>query len=35
MVQGKIKDVKVEYPDNFVEQMMEFGREYATLPVVN
>jgi hypothetical protein len=25
----------VEYPDNFVEQMMEFGREYATLPVVN
>jgi dipeptidyl-peptidase-3 len=35
MVQGKIKEVKVEYPDNFVEQMMEFGREYATLPVVN
>ena len=35
MVQGKIKDVKVEYPDNFVEQMMEFGREYAALPVVN
>ena len=35
MIQGKIKDVKVEYPDNFVEQMMEFGREYATLPVVN
>jgi dipeptidyl-peptidase-3 len=35
MVQGQIKDVKVEYPDNFVEQMMEFGREYATLPVVN
>jgi dipeptidyl-peptidase-3 len=35
MVQGKIKDVKVEYPDNFVEQMMEFGRDYATLPVVN
>jgi len=35
IVQGKIKDVKVEYPDNFVEQMMEFGREYATLPVVN
>ena len=35
MVQDQIKDVKVEYPDNFVEQMMEFGREYATLPVVN
>ncbi|MFM8787843.1 MAG: dipeptidyl-peptidase 3 family protein [Bacteroidota bacterium] len=35
MVKGQIKDVKVEYPDNFVEQMMEFGREYATLPVVN
>jgi dipeptidyl-peptidase-3 len=35
MVQGKIKDVKVEYPDNFVEQMMEFGRDYTTLPVVN
>jgi len=35
MVKGRIKDIKVEYPDNFVEQMMEFGRDYATLPVVN
>jgi dipeptidyl-peptidase-3 len=34
-VMGQIKEVKVEYPDNFVEQMMEFGREHATLPVEN
>ncbi|TAL57968.1 MAG: dihydrofolate reductase [Bacteroidetes bacterium] len=31
----KIVDVKVEYPFDFVEQMMEFGRKYALLPTVN
>jgi len=31
----KITDVKVEYPDDFVEQMLEYGKKYALLPVVN
>jgi dipeptidyl-peptidase-3 len=30
-----ITDVKVEYPDNFYQQMMEYGKKYAFLPVVN
>ena len=30
---GEITDIKVEYPDDFVEQMLEYGRKYATLPV--
>jgi dipeptidyl-peptidase-3 len=30
-----IKDVKLEYPKNFAEQMMEYGREYSFLPVKN
>ncbi len=30
-----ITDVKVEYPDNFYTQMMDFGKKYAFLPVVN
>jgi dipeptidyl-peptidase-3 len=32
---GKITDVKVEYPYDFVGQMLEFGKKYALLPVVN
>lgn len=32
---GKITDVKVEYPADFVEQMMEFGRENSHLPLIN
>ncbi len=35
MENGKITDVKVEYPANFVEQMLEFGKKNALLPVVN
>jgi len=35
MVNGKITDVKVEYPTSFVEQMLEFGNKNAFLPVVN
>ncbi|MBI4931228.1 MAG: dihydrofolate reductase [Bacteroidetes bacterium] len=31
----KIVDVKVEYPSDFVEQMLEFGKKYALLPTVN
>lgn len=32
---NEIKDVKVEYPDNFFQQMMEYGKDYALLPVKN
>lgn len=32
---GKIVDVKVTYPDNFVEQMMELGKDYSYLPHIN
>lgn len=32
---GNITDVKVEYPDNFFEQMMEYGKKYAYLPIKN
>jgi len=31
----KIIDVKVEYPTNFAEQMLEFGKKYGFLPVKN
>lgn len=31
----KLVDVKVEYPDNFTEQMLEFGKKNAYLPVIN
>ena len=30
-----ITDVRVEYPANFFHQMMEFGKQYAFLPVKN
>ncbi|MES2604482.1 MAG: dihydrofolate reductase [Pseudomonadota bacterium] len=30
-----IVDVKVEYPTDFVEQMLDYGQEYAFLPVEN
>lgn len=30
-----ITDVKVEYPTNFYQQMMEYGKKYAFLPVMN
>ncbi len=32
---GKIMDVKIEYPANFVEQMLEYGKNYSLLPVEN
>ncbi|MEO6613752.1 MAG: hypothetical protein ABIT05_13255 [Chitinophagaceae bacterium] len=31
----KITDVKVEYPQSFYEQMIEYGKKYAYLPVKN
>lgn len=31
----KVKDVKIEYPTSFFEQMMEFGKNYSFLPVKN
>lgn len=36
VIQGdKITDVKVEYPDDFTSQMLEYGKNYGFLPVVN
>ena len=32
---GKITDVKVEYPTSFSDQMLEFGKKYSFLPNVN
>ena len=32
---GKITDVKVEYPKNFTEQMMGYGKNYGFLPTEN
>jgi len=31
----KITDVKIEYPKSFFEQMIEYGKNYALLPVIN
>ena len=32
---GEVVDIQIEYPDNFVEQMLEYEDEYSMLPVVN
>ncbi len=32
---NEVTDVKVEYPDNFFGQMMEYGKNYSFLPVKN
>ncbi|MBS1653136.1 MAG: dihydrofolate reductase [Bacteroidetes bacterium] len=32
---GEVKDVKVEYPKDFTEQMLYYGKNYAFLPVNN
>ena len=32
---GKITDIKLEYTDDYVQQMMEYGEKYSFLPVVN
>ena len=31
----KITDVQIEYPQSFFEQMMEYGKKYALLPLKN
>ena len=31
----KITDVKIEYPNSFSDQMLEFGKKYSFLPVIN
>jgi dipeptidyl-peptidase-3 len=31
----KIKDVTIEYPKSFFEQMMEYGKNYSYLPIRN
>ena len=28
---GKVVDYKIVYAENFIDQMMEYGRKYATL----
>lgn len=36
VMNGKeISDVKIEYPDNFYSQMMEYAKNYSYLPVTN
>jgi dipeptidyl-peptidase-3 len=35
MKDGKIVDVKAEYPMNFTQQMLEYGKKYSFLPAEN
>lgn len=35
MKDGKITDVKIEYPTDFAGQMLEYGKNYGYLPVKN
>jgi dipeptidyl-peptidase-3 len=35
MKEGKITDVKVEYPESFAGQMLEYSKKYALLPLKN
>jgi dipeptidyl-peptidase-3 len=32
---GKVKDIKISYPKNFYEQMIEYGKNYSFLPTLN
>lgn len=32
---GKIVDVKIEYPEDFTQQMLEYARDYSFLPTYN
>lgn len=34
-VDGKLSDVRIEYPDDFVSQMLEYAEEYSFLPHQN
>jgi dipeptidyl-peptidase-3 len=35
MSNGKITDVQISYPESFVEEMLEYGKEYGFLPIKN
>lgn len=35
MKDGKINDVKIEFPNSFFGQMLEYGKNYSFLPAVN
>ncbi|MEO6188041.1 MAG: hypothetical protein ABIO82_07995 [Ginsengibacter sp.] len=35
MKDGEITDVKIEYPESFFKQMLEYGENYALLPLNN
>jgi dipeptidyl-peptidase-3 len=35
MKEGRVADVKVEYPASFYDQMMEYGKNYSFLPLHN
>lgn len=35
MKEGKIVDVKISFPTSFYQQMMDFGKEYGVLPMIN
>ena len=35
MKDGKVVDVKVEYPKSFTTQMLEYSKNYSFLPVIN
>ena len=32
---GKVVDVKISYPANYVEQMLDYSKNYSYLPNVN
>jgi dipeptidyl-peptidase III len=32
---GEIKDVKIEYPDNYMKQMLDYSKNYSFLPIWN
>ena len=32
---GEIIDIKVVYPDNYVDQMIEYNEKYSFLPTIN
>lgn len=32
---GEIVDIKIQYVDDYTQQMLKYSREYATLPVMN
>jgi dipeptidyl-peptidase-3 len=35
LTDGKVTDVKLEYPTNFAQQMLEYGQKYRFLPNYN